>query len=312
MRFEVKISLTLLIAMATTVAPAADFTLLDKKLQERTDAVLAMMGYSVVPDLTTSTLSISNTDTGNPQLTMSQLAGGFTISRDVPLYLEGGAAYSRYDPVFAVTNGSETRELPLKWTSMMLTMGIGWDFPLTDKLKLRPIANFAYGHLESDLSLAGRFLDYQTGEDVNFLDGGKLDSVGYGGSMMLDYEDYLPEREIDVEWRYSYVRLDTYESTDDFVEGSSDAISTSLWTRWRAPTPWQVMERPLRYVLEAAHSTFFGDQGELGFDQLSSLGVGIEFDSSKYDMIITRTRLVFRYRFGQDVEGTAVGLAVSF
>ena len=309
----IRVCVALGLGLFTTAVWADDFTLLDQKLQERTDAVLAVMGFSVVPDLTTSTLSISNTDTGNPQLTMSQLAGGFTISQDTPLYLEGGAAYSRYDPVFAVSDGTETREVPLKWTSVMLTAGVGWDFPMTDKLKLRPIANFAYGHLESDLSVAGRFLDHRTGEDVDFLNGGKLDALGYGGSMMLDYENYLPAREIDVEWRYSYVRLENYKSTSDFVDGQSNSISTSLWTRWRAPTPWQVMDRPLRYVLEAAHSTFFGDQGEvIGFDHLTSLGVGIELDSSKYDIIVTRTRLVFRYRFGQDVEGTAVGLAVSF
>ena len=157
---------------------------------------------------------------------------------------------------------------------------------LVTRLGFRPIVNFAYGHLESDLSVAARYLENETGEDIDFLDGGKMDSIGYGGSMMLDYEDYEPDREIDVEWRYSYVRLETYDSTDDFVDGSSDAISTSLWTRWRAPTPWQVMDRPLRYVLEVAHSMFLGDQGEvLGFDQLSSLGAWrrIRFQQIRHD-----------------------------
>ncbi len=42
----------------------------------------------MVPDLTTSTLSIASTDTGNPYLTMSELARGFTLSREHPLYLE--------------------------------------------------------------------------------------------------------------------------------------------------------------------------------------------------------------------------------
>jgi len=302
----------LLAAMLIPAIASADYELTDNRLQRRTDAVLAVMGYTVVPDLTTSTLSISNTDTGNPQLTMSQLAGGFTISQDVPLYLEGGAAYSRYDPVFAATNGTDTRDVPLKWTSLMLTAGVGWDFPLTEKLKFRPMANFAYGHLESDISLAGRWLNLKSEKEQDFLDGGKLDALGYGGSVMLDFEDYLPAREIDIEWRYNYVTLETYKSTSDFVDGSSDAISTSLWARWRAPTGLTVLHRPFRYVLEAAHSTFWGDQKMVGFDALSSLGVGVELDTSAYDIIITRTRLVLRYRFGADVEGTAIGLAVSF
>ena len=43
-----------------------------------------------------------------------------------------------------------------------------------------------------------------------------------------------------------------------------------------------------------------------------SLGVGIEFDTSKYDMIIARTRLVLRRLIGRDFEGLSLGMAVSF
>ncbi|RLT97481.1 autotransporter domain-containing protein [Ketobacter sp.] len=285
----------------------------DDLLQRRTNAVLAVMGYSVVPDVTTSTLSITNTESGDPQMTMSQLAGGFTISRDVPLYLEGGVAYSRYDPTFAYTDGAETRDIPLKWTSFMVTAGVGWDFRIRKNLVIRPIADFAYGHLESDVSIAGRYLDYVKDKEFEFLDGGKLDAAGYGGSIMLDYEDYQPARDIDIEWRYNYVVLENYQSTGDFVDGKSDAISTNLYMRWRVPSRWQLLGRPFRYVYEGAHSTFFGDQVEvIGFDHLTSLGLGGELDTSAYDIIVSRVRLVLRYRFGDNVRGHAVGLAASF
>jgi hypothetical protein len=73
------------------------------------------------------------------------------------------------------------------------------------------------------------------------------------------------------------------------------------------------MQRPLRYVLEAAHTIYLGDQRELlGINQLTSLGAGIEFDSSAYDILVTRTRLVARWAFGENVRGFAVGLAMSF
>ena len=69
----------------------------------------------------------------------------------------------------------------------------------------------------------------------------------------------------------------------------------------------------LRYVLEFAHTQFLGDlRGVLGFDWLTSVGAGLELDSSKYDIIVTRTRLLLRYKFGNNVEGWSVGLAVSF
>lgn len=305
--------LPLLLLASANWADAKEFELVNARLQERTDAVLAVMGYSVVPDLTTSTLSITNLDTGNPQIVMSQLAGGFTVSKSTPLYLEGGIAYSRYDPVFLATNGGESRSIPLRWTSVMLTSGVGWDFPVAEHLVARPIVNLAYGRLKTDVAALQSFHEYQTGTSLGFADGGSLDAFGYGGSLVLDYEDYKPEREIDVEWRYSYVRLENVKSTQGFIAGSNDAISSSLWARWRAPTGWTVMERPLRYVLEVAHSSFWGDQAlVLGCDSLNSVGAGIEFDSSAHDIIVTRTRIVARYRFGATVAGVSIGLAVSF
>ena len=57
------------------------------KIQERANAVLALMGYAVVPDVTTSSLSIQNNATANPGFKLTQIAGGFTFSQSVPLYL---------------------------------------------------------------------------------------------------------------------------------------------------------------------------------------------------------------------------------
>ncbi len=91
------------------------------------------------------------------------------------------------------------------------------------------------------------------------------------------------------------------------------AKATSLYARYRAPTGMSLLDRPLRYVLEFAHTTYLGDQrGALGFDYMNSLGVGFELDSSAYNVFVTRTRLVLRYAFGDNVNGYAVGLAMSF
>jgi hypothetical protein len=74
-----------------------------------------------------------------------------------------------------------------------------------------------------------------------------------------------------------------------------------------------MLQRPLRYVLETSYSNFFGPQrGALGFNNLASVGAGIELDSSNYPIVITRIRLVARYIFGDNVTGYSMGLAVSF
>ena len=106
---------------------------------------------------------------------------------------------------------------------------------------------------------------------------------------MLDWERYRLEGEWDLEIRYSHIKLESLDSTSSGVEGKALARSLGVWGRYRAPTGKTVFDRPLRYVLEVAGSNYYdyGDTGDaLGFDRLLSLGVGIEFDTSKYDMIV--------------------------
>ena len=180
------------------------------KLQERVNGALAMMQYSISPDVTSSSLSISSGDGGSNGMFMTQFGGGFTWSKSFPLYLEGNAAFSRYDPVFVLSQGAEQRSVPVKWDSMIGTVGVGWDFPIAKELVLRPMANFSLGRVTSDLRVAGRIIEGETGQDVEFLKHGKFNAVGYGGSLMLDYEHYREMYEIDVEARLTNVWLQSY------------------------------------------------------------------------------------------------------
>jgi hypothetical protein len=291
-----------------------EFELVGASVQKRANAVLSLMGYSLTPDVTTGSLSINDAAASSPGFRLTTLGGGDILSRDFPLYLEGTAAYSRYDPTFVATNGVESRSIPVKWNSLTGTGGVGWDFFLTDELKLRPIFNFSLGRVASDASIASFILENHADLAIDFIKNGKLNAIGLGGSLMLDYEMSRPDYEIDVELRYTNIHVRTTRGTSAAVEGSADTRSSGLWSRWRAPIGGlTLLDRPLRYVLEFSHSRYFGDESAvLGVDYLSAVGVGLELDSSKYPIIITRTRLMFRYLFSPYAHGTSVGLAVSF
>lgn len=291
-----------------------DFDLIGANVQKRANGVLALMGYALTPDVTTGSLSISDSAASNPSFRLTTLGGGFTWSREFPLYLEGTAAYSRYDPTFVASNGQEQRVVPVKWNSVNGTGGVGWDFFLTDELRLRPIFNFSLGHVESDVSFASRILENLSGVEVDFVRNGRLNAYGLGGALMLDYEHYRTDYEIDVELRYTAIRLRSTSGSSEAVQGSATTESASLWSRWRAPLGGlRLLDRPLRYVLEFSHSRYMGEEAAvLGIDYLSTVGVGLELDSSKYPVFVTRTRLMFRYTFSPWVNGTSIGLAVSF
>lgn len=305
-------SFVLLSLCGVNSAYALPLVLQDVDLEERTNGVLALMAYSITPDLASSSLQINDKQGGNPDLSMTQLGGGATLSKEIPLYLEGALGYSRYDPKFVASGGNESRVLPVKWNTVSATGGIGWDFPLSEEVVIRPIANFALGYMTSDINAGRLLIERKLDRQIDFLDGGHLAAGGLGGSLMLDWERVRPDYEADVELRYSYVHLKTL-SGDDVVDGEANAETANLWSRYRAPTGFVVMQRPLRYVLEFSHSEYLGDQrGALGFDRLSTVGLGIEFDSSAYDLFITRTRLVLRHVLGDNVSGYSLGLAVSF
>jgi hypothetical protein len=318
-RIRYALAAALACGLALAPAPAMSQTngggwgLINANLQERVDGILALMSYTVFPDVTTSTLSITQGATGNPDFFMTQFGGGFTVSRSFPLYLEGNAAFARYDPVFIATNGTEQRAIPAKWNSVTGTVGVGWDFPLAPELKLRPIANFMLGRMTSDASAASRLIEVRQDKEISFLDNGNLNAVGYGGSVMLDYEHYRRDYEIDVELRLTDMYLQSIPGTSEGAKGSAMAQNLNLWSRWRAPTGLKALDRPVRYVLEFTYSHYFGDQDDtLGFSNLFSLGAGLELDTSKYLYLTQRIRLIGRYRFGDNVSGYSVGLGISF
>src|SRR5882672_10512979 len=267
-----KLATLVLGAACALVPPLAHGQLVDADLQKRVNGVLALMGYMLTPDVTTGSLGISNAATGNPDFAMTTAGGGFTVSKELPLYLEGTLGYSRYDPTFVASNGQAQGSIASKWDAYSATAGIGWDFPIADGLVFRPIFNFSYGRVDSHASASGQTA---AGAEFDFLASGRLDAYGLGGSLVLDYERYRPENEIDVELRYTNIYLRSFGASSTAVEGSADSQSVSLWTRWRAPTGMTLFEGPLRYVLEFAHTAFLGDlDGALGFNYLSSFGAG--------------------------------------
>jgi len=289
------------------------------RVKQRADAVLTLMSYMVVPDITASDLNIGTGNNESNELTITQFGGGATLSESLPVYLEGALGYSRYDPQFIVSNGTETRSIPTRWNSLTATGGIGWDFTLhSDRLGgkwvLRPIANVMLGTMASDVRIGLGVINRRTDADLAFLDGGRLNAYGLGGSLMLDYELISTPQDIDIELRYSAMELQSFGSTSWAVQGNASTQNLGLYLRRRAPiSDWTLLKSPVRYVLEGAHTEYLAEQrGTLGFNSLSSIGLGIELDSSKYPVFITRTRLVARFMFGNDTSGYGVGLAMSF
>lgn len=286
-------------------------------LQQTANGVLGLLGYNVVPDVTASSLTISRGGQEDTGLQTTQFGLGFTVDPDFPLYLEGFLGYSRYDPRFIFSEGQKKSPLPTRWNNFSGTVGVGWDFPIIEGLVFRPILNGALGHVETDVSLIGRLLEIKYDRELAFLDRGRMNAYGLGGSLMLDLSIPRPGYEVDLELRYTDIRLSTFGDTSRLVRGEAEAKTLNLWGRVRWPMEAEMFGRPMRWVVDFSHSRFFGDQVALGFDHLTKVGGGIEMNVGRYelgvwDFNMQSIRIVARYLFGQNVSGASVGLAVSF
>ncbi len=290
-------------------------------LAGRRGGVLGLMGYHMTPDGSANAVQVNRsrqgTD-GSPTLTLSQFGFGFTVSESLPIYLEAFGGGARYDPR-ALYTGSEVRRLPLRWNNVSATIGVGYDISLAPNLWLRPIVNFAAGYATSDSAIFAALLGRRT--DINFarLTDAHANVWGHGGSLVLAYYDYRPERDIDVELRYTHLELQTFGDTIPFATGRSTAQTLGLWARYRWPTGYEAFGRPIRWVVDGNASSYLGDQRDaIGFAWSMKIGGGIEFDVGRYEIgamgiNLSRVRLIGRYFFGDDnVTGASFGIGMSF
>jgi hypothetical protein len=288
------------------------------RVRKAADGMLGLMGFLVVPDMAASSIQVNRSSKeGDTGLSLTQLGSGFTVDPSFPLYMEGFLGYSRVDPRFVLSDGQTETRLPVRWNSISASGGLGWDFPLTEHLVLRPIVSISLGHTESDISLLARYADYKYDVNLRFLKGGQINNYGYGGALVLDYALYRERYEVDVELRYSQMLLQTFGSSVA-VRGESVPKTVGLWTRFRFPTPYEVFTRPLRTVVELSHSEFFGSEARtLGFETMTKVGGGLEVDVGRYEigglgLYAQRVRLMGRAVFGPHVRGVSFGLGVSF
>ncbi len=284
-------------------------------VERQATAALAILGITAVPNETASTLFLDGGGTDDDfDYQSGQIFGGFTISDDYPIFFEGLIGGARYTPTLGVEGDDGKASFPLKWSTVAATGGIGYDFEIAENLALRPIFNFSLGYVISDATLLGKFVEKNTDLDFGDLVSDGMVAGGLGGSLMLEYNLRSPDFDLDITLRSTAMEFIPIAGSGD-IEASATAISTTNWNRLRVPiSDWRVMGNPVRSVWEASFSHLPGDQGKaLKTEWLAQLGAGIELDSTDtWVPLVTRTRLVARYAFGENLEGYSIGLAVSF
>jgi len=292
-------------------------------VRQRAGGYLGLMGYNVSPDGSANALSVNRTTVSgsgsSPELYLSQVGFGFTVSESLPLYMEIYGGYARYDPRAVFSGGQESRRVPFRWNNLTSTIGLGYDIRLSEYWWLRPILNGAMGYAAPDSTLFAAFIERRRDVDLSAFTNRHANVTGIGASLTLAYYDYRPARDIDFELRYTQIFLQTFGDTATYARGSSTAQTLSAWGRYRWPTGWEAFGRPIRWVVDGNVSWYIGDQRDaVGFGWALKVGGGIEFDIGRYEVgalgiNLSRVRLIGRYFLGDhNITGTSFGIGMSF
>lgn len=73
-----------LLLIATMIFSPSGFAADNPRIKQRADAVLTLMSYMVVPDVTASDLNIGTGSNESNELTITQFGGGATPERVLP------------------------------------------------------------------------------------------------------------------------------------------------------------------------------------------------------------------------------------
>ncbi len=287
----------------------------EKQQQENAAGSLAILGLAGIPDDSASAISLqSNTDNRDYDFKSAQLGGGFRLAEGVPIYLEGYIGYARYDPVLTFSGTGDTTRIPLKWTSLALTGGVGYQFDIGEYWKMTPMAHISVGRTQSDASVGAQAIANRLGLDRDFLESGGIWAGGAGGSMTVSYEKALSnDREFEASLRYTHIEYWPIGDNEDLLVEST-AANAVLWSRYRFPTGKRMFGRPVRWVGDLSLSYLIGDQSlVLGTDWLARVGGGIEVDlSDTWLPWVSTTRFMVRYYGSDTVNGFSAGIGISF
>ncbi|WP_299660630.1 autotransporter domain-containing protein [uncultured Ruegeria sp.] len=313
MRFAI-LFLVLLLAQTASAQTLLERAF-EKQQQENAAGSLAILGLAGIPDDSASAISLqSNTDNRDYDFKSAQLGGGFRLAEGVPIYLEGYIGYARYDPVLTFSGTGETTRIPLKWTSLALTGGVGYQFDIGEYWKVTPMAHISVGRTQSDASVGAQAIANRLGLDRDFLESGGIWAGGAGGSMTVSYEQPLSnDREFEASLRYTHIEYWPIGDNKDLLVEST-AANAVLWSRYRFPTGRRMFGRPVRWVGDLSLSYLLGDQAlVLGTDWLARVGGGIEVDlSDTWVPWVSTTRFMVRYYGSDTVNGFSAGIGISF
>ncbi len=275
-------------------------------------AALSVLSIAATPNETLSSFSFLDASGGAKSLRSTQLRGGYKPLEN-GLYVEGLVAYQKYNPVLFFPEIVPGTELDVTWSSVAATVGIGWEFPLVNEWKVRPVGHLSLGQVTADAFLGG-FPLLRSASSSNDLIDGDLNAFGVGASLGIFREAQFGS------WQGEYRIRQTFLDFNPINEpeaGNASASSnqTTLFSRHRYPLEnVNLFELPTQLVLDAGVVLYHGDSATvLGTDWLATAGVGLEIDTRLTGLpAVQAGRVMLNGVVAEGFSGFSIGFGLRF
>ncbi len=229
------------------------------------------------------------------------------------LYLEGLVAYQKYNPVLFFPEIASGVDVDVTWASVAATFGVGWEFPLINGWRARPIGHLSLGHVTADASITDFALIPVRSGSSDSVDG-KLNALGLGASLGIFKETQVGRWQAEYRLRQTYLE---FHPIDEPQAGGAKANSnqTTLFSRYRYPLKdIRLFNLSTQLVLDAGLVYYHGDAAKvLDTDWLAIAGIGIEFDTSRVGIpSVQAGRIMLNGVIAEDFDGFSIGLGLRF
>ncbi len=223
----------------------------------------------------------SDFDLNNFQLPIAHsfapIEGGY-LSGIAP-YAELTLDYLTGNQTFPLTPSASTpSSVKLTFNAWSVLAGGGFDVPLGDGFKLRPIVLAGYSHVGGDARFFGPNSALFTSLVGGVLNDASLNSALLGGALALLYETrFAGDLTFNTQLRYNELAaLVTGASSSALQQNSSFGVANAS-IDLSGPTDWHIAANPIRWI-GYVNGTWMPntDRGILGFNAFAEIGGGLQ------------------------------------
>ena len=223
----------------------------------------------------------SDFDLNNFQLPIAHsfapIEGGYF--NGIAPYAELTLDYLTGNQTFPLTpNANTPSSVKLTFNAWSVLAGGGFDVPLGDGFKLRPIVLAGYSHVGGDASFFGPNSALFSSLVGGVLNDASLNSALIGGALALLYETrFSGDLMFNTQVRYNELAaLVTGASSSALKQNSSFGVANAS-IDLSGPTDWHIAANPIRWI-GYVNGTWMPntDRGILGFNAFAEIGGGLQ------------------------------------